>query len=80
LLPFIDQKILTNALDSIDPNLLSPEERARNSFGEAHSYLFDRNATTPLASPVPYLSDVKENNSVEMVYKLPPFPEGKFQG
>ena len=38
LVPFIDEKALLAASESIDPARLTPEERARNEFG--HHYLF----------------------------------------
>lgn len=72
LLPFMDQKIITDASESIPLAALSPEEIRCNTFGNAYTYKYDPNITATVVSPQKELfDDLLQCGSEALIYHHP---------
>mmetsp|Transcript_81967 Transcript_81967/g.171536 ORF Transcript_81967/g.171536 Transcript_81967/m.171536 type:complete len:1395 (-) Transcript_81967:280-4464(-) len=81
LIPFIQQDRLLNAmqqaLDLAGGDGLSGAELARNRFGEAYSYRYDKNKKLEAKSPMPSRYQSLQNCPVdEQVFRHPELPRG----
>lgn len=72
LLPFMDQKVIIEASESIPLSALSAEEIRCNTFGHSYTYKYDPNITATVPSPQKELfDDLLHCGSEALVYRHP---------
>lgn len=72
ILPFMDQKIITDASESIPLSSLTAEEIRCNTFGHSYTYKYDPNITATVTSPQKELfDDLLHCGSEALVYHHP---------
>lgn len=77
LIPFIDEKLLLDACNSIPQGDMKAEEKQRNTFGASFNFVFDANAKETYKTTLPGLfPDVVECNSRMEDFNLPMMPDG----